>query len=103
LPPFWRLAVIVMRDKNFDKLDTACKMMRERIDYTVARDGLKMIVRGPMPAVISRIQRFHRMQIIIQAPQAKTIRRLFTSLRVRHRRIRPTVKVSIDIDPVNLL
>ncbi len=102
LPPFWRLAVVVMRDKNFDKLDTACKMMRERIDYTVTRDGLKMIVRGPMPAVISRIQRFHRMQIIIQAPQAKTIRRLFTSLRAAGP-VRPTVKVSIDIDPVNLL
>ena len=102
LPPFWRLAVIVMRDKNFDKLDTACKMMRERIDCTVTRDGLKMVVRGPMPAVISRIQRFHRMQIIIQAPQAKTIRRLFTGLRAAGP-VRPAVKVAIDIDPINLL
>jgi primosomal protein N' (replication factor Y) len=102
LPPFWRLAVIVMRDMNFDKLDAACKQMRQRIDQIIGREGLKVTVRGPIPAVISRIQRFHRMQIIVQAPQASTMQQLFNSLRAE-RPIRPTVKVAIDIDPVNLL
>ncbi len=103
LPPFWRLALIVMRDQNFDKLQAGCQVMRERIDSIVERDGLRAIVRGPIPAVISRIQRFHRMQIIIQAPEAATVQRLFSSLRVLLCRIRPAVKVAIDIDPVNLL
>jgi primosomal protein N' len=52
--------------------------------------------------VISRIQRFHRMQIIIQAPEAMTIQRLFSRLRAEPP-IRPAVKVAIDIDPINLL
>jgi len=56
-----------------------------------------------MPAVISRIQSFHRMQIIVQAPQAEILRELFNGLRVCQRRIRPAVKIAIDIDPVNLL
>lgn len=102
LPPYWRLAVIVLRDMDFEKLETACKMMRERIDSVIAHDGLKVVVRGPMPAVISRVQRFHRMQIIIQAPRAEMIQRLFTSLRAAVP-VRPIVKVAIDIDPVNLL
>jgi primosomal protein N' (replication factor Y) (superfamily II helicase) len=102
LPPFWRLAAIVMRDMHFDKLDLACKRMRERIDSILERDGLKALVRGPMPAVISRIQRFHRMQIIIQAPQAAIVQHLFAGLRAGPP-IRPTVKVAIDVDPVNLL
>ena len=102
LPPFWRLAAVVMRDINFDKLNIACKTMRERIDSIVQREGLKAIVRGPIPAVISRIQRFHRMQIIIQAPEAATVLRLFTRLRAAGP-VRPAVKVAIDIDPVNLL
>ena len=102
LPPFWRLAVIVMRDMKFDKLEAACKQMRQRIDGIIRRDGLEATVRGPMPAVISRVQRFHRMQIIIQAPQAATIQRLFTSLRGQ-KPVRPAVKVAIDVDPVNLL
>jgi primosomal protein N' (replication factor Y) len=102
LPPYWRLAVIVLRDMDFEKLETACKVMRERIESVVAREGLKVVIRGPMPAVISRVQRFHRMQIIIQAPRAKTIQRLFTSLRAAGP-VRPKIKVAIDIDPVNLL
>jgi len=102
LPPFWRLAVVVMRDSNFEKLEAACKIMRDRIDGIIKRDKLKVKVRGPLPAVISRIQRFHRMQIIVQAPEAVIIQSLFNSLR-KMKTISPVVKVAIDIDPVNLL
>jgi len=102
LPPFWRLAGLVMRDRDFDKLEAACKAMRDKIDFIIERDNLKVTVRGPMPAAISRIQRFHRMQIIIQAPEAATVQQLFASLRASGP-VRPAVKVAIDIDPVNLL
>jgi primosomal protein N' (replication factor Y) len=102
LPPFWRLAAIVMRDRDFEKLETASNLLRERINSIVARNKMNVNVRGPMPAVISRIQRFHRMQIIIQAPQPATMQRLFADLR-KSTPVRPTVKVAIDIDPINLL
>ncbi|MHC4573707.1 MAG: replication restart helicase PriA [Planctomycetota bacterium] len=102
LPPFWRLAAIIARDKNFDKLEAACGRLRESIASIVERDNLDAIIRGPVPAVISRIQQFHRMQIIIRAPKADTINRLVTSLRTLGP-TRPAVKVAIDIDPVNLL
>ena len=102
LPPFWRLALIVLRDMKSDKLDAACQKMRQRIDRIIRRDGLEATVRGPMPAVISRIQRFHRKQIIVQAPEASIIQRLFAELRGQGP-IRPIVKVTIDIDLVNLL
>jgi primosomal protein N' (replication factor Y) len=102
LPPFWRLAVVVLRDMKFDKLEAACRKMRQLIDRIIEREALEITVRGPMPAVISRIQRFHRMQIIIQAPEAMTIQRLFSRLRAEPP-IRPAVKVAIDIDPINLL
>lgn len=102
LPPFWRMASIVMRDMNFDKLETASKQMRQRLDTIIDREGLEATIRGPMPAVISRVQRFHRMQLIVQAPQAATIQRLFAALR-SERPIRPAVRIAIDVDPVNLL
>ena len=103
LPPFWRLAGVIMRDRNFDRLETASVVIRRMIDDIIKRDDLKVTVRGPMPAVINRIQQFHRMQIMIQSPKAETIQRLFTSLRASLWRLRPAVKVAIDIDPVNLL
>jgi primosomal protein N' (replication factor Y) len=102
LPPFWRLAALLMRHRTFDLLEAASKQMRERIDDIIENEGLEAIVRGPLPAVISRIQRFHRMQIIIQSPRAEIIRRLFQSLR-KQRPLRPAVRVAIDIDPVSLL
>ncbi|HUT31525.1 MAG TPA: primosomal protein N' [Sedimentisphaerales bacterium] len=102
LPPFWRLAALLMRDRAFEKVEGACQQMRERIDGIVEKEGLQVIVRGPVPAVISRIQRFHRMQIIVQSPRAEIIRRLFQSLR-KQGAVRPTVQVAIDIDPVSLL
>jgi primosomal protein N' (replication factor Y) len=102
LPPFWRLAALIIKDRNFDKLQNASNAMREKIDGILTRNNLKAIVRGPMPAVISRIQRFHRMQIIIQAPTAETMQQLFATLR-KEKPLTPAVNVAIDIDPINLL
>ncbi|MCU0917884.1 MAG: primosomal protein N' [Planctomycetes bacterium] len=102
LPPFWRLAIVMLRDPKYDKLEIAANAMRQRIDAIVQQQHLHAKIRGPMPAVISRIERFHRIQIIVQAPDAATMRRLFTILRA-DRPIRPAVKIAIDIDPMNLL
>jgi primosomal protein N' (replication factor Y) len=102
LPPFWRLAIVMLRDQKFEKLEAAANTMRQRIDDAVQRQRLEAKIRGPMPAVISRIERFHRIQIIVQTPDAATMRRLFTTLRA-DRPIRPAVKITVDIDPVNLL
>jgi primosomal protein N' (replication factor Y) len=102
LPPWWRLAIVMLRDPKFEKLEVAAKAMRLRIDDIVQRHRLTTKIRGPMPAVISRIERFHRVQIIVQTPDAGTMRRLFATLRAEPP-IRPAVKIAIDIDPMNLL
>ncbi|MHC4521373.1 MAG: replication restart helicase PriA, partial [Planctomycetota bacterium] len=102
LPPLWRLATVVMRDPDYERLEAGAQRMRLRIDDIVERHGLQVKVRGPIPAVISRIQRFHRLQIVVQAPDAPTMGRLFSTLRAMPP-IRPAVKIAVDIDPVNLL
>ncbi|MHC4221062.1 MAG: replication restart helicase PriA, partial [Planctomycetota bacterium] len=102
LPPYWRLAVIVLRSMDHEKLTVASQAMRDRIDAIAMTSQLNVTVRGPMPAAIARIQRFHRMQIIIQSPDAATMQKFFTQLRSSGP-IRPNVKIAIDIDPVNLL
>ena len=91
-----------MRPYYSEKLEAAGKQMRSRLGNIIGCERLKAVVRGPMPAIISRIQRFHRMQIIIQAPEAATIHKLFSCLRAE-RPIRPAVKIAIDIDQANLL
>ncbi|HQG47485.1 MAG TPA: primosomal protein N', partial [Sedimentisphaerales bacterium] len=102
LPPFWRLAIVMLRSEKYEKVEAAANSMRLRIGDAVQRHRIEAKIRGPMPAVISRIERFHRIQIIVQVPDAAGMRKLFTSLR-SDRPIRPSVKISVDIDPVNLL
>lgn len=102
LPPYWRMAIIGLRDEKFDRLTSACESMRGRIDEIVACGGLDVKVRGPMPATISRIGGFHRMQIVIQAEKSGTIQRFFGVLRGMGA-IRPAVRVSFDIDPTNIM
>ena len=102
LPPYWRMAIIGLRDEKFDRLTSASDAMRGRIDEVVASGGLSVHVRGPMPAMISRIGGFHRMQIVIQAAKSQTIQRLFGHLRGMGA-IRPAVRVSFDIDPASVM
>ena len=96
------MARIILRDEKFEKLEVACAAMREKIDMLVEQFGLEVVVRGPMAATISRIQKMHRMQILIQAPKAETVQALFAELR-KGKAIRPSVQVAIDVDPINLL
>jgi primosomal protein N' (replication factor Y) len=102
LPPYWRLAVIGLRDKSFEKLEAASNAMKQQIDTLIQKFALKINVRGPMPPAISRLHRFHRMQIILQAPEASIFMEFFKLLRTS-KPIRPAVKITIDIDPINLL
>ncbi len=102
LPPYTRMASVVMRDEHYDRLENAANQMRKRIDLTLASLGLTGTVQGPVPPPISRIQRFHRLQIVVQAANATIIQTLFSSLRAQ-KPIRPAVRTVIDIDPVNLI
>jgi len=102
LPPLWRLATIVLRDQKFEKLTEACNTLKKTIDTIIKRDGLAIEVRGPMPCTISRIERFHRMQIILQAATAPPIQNLCAALRATGV-FSQAVRTMVDIDPVNLL
>ncbi len=102
LPPFWRMAIIHMRDEQFDRLTEACEAMSRRIAETIERRKLPIRVRGPMPATIGRIQRAHRMQIILQSPAATQLQQLFADFRSAPP-LRPAVGVYYDVDPVNLM
>ena len=102
LPPFWRMAVIGMRDAKFDRLTAAAEQMRQRLDALIASDGLQIKLRGPIEPAISRIHRHHRLQFILQGPTVLSLKTLFSRLRVMTP-LRPAVQTQIDIDPIGVL
>jgi len=102
LPPYGRMAVILMRDVDYRKLETASAVMRQRLEEATEQTGVDAVIKGPAPALISRIHRFHRMHIVVRVPTAGDLRRLFDRLRSGPA-VRPSVRTAIDVDPVNLL
>jgi len=102
LPPAARLALITLRDTKFERLDTAANKMRELLDNIIASHDLKVHLRGPFEPAIARIHQFHRLQIIVQSPDAANIQSLFSILRSMPSP-KPAVDYYIDVDPINLL
>ena len=68
----------------------------------IRAESLPVTLRGPMPVPISRIQGYHRMHLLAQAPQPGPIQRLFALFRAAAP-VRPAVQIQIDIDPVVVL
>ena len=102
LPPFGRVAIVRLRDTKFDRLSNASQVIARQIESTISACGLDIKLTGPIPAVIARIQRFYRMQIILQAKNPAQLAEFFG----RFRRLKPVssaVQMQIDVDPVNLL
>jgi primosomal protein N' (replication factor Y) len=102
LPPHYRLAAILLKDQNYDKVKNAAAAMRARVDACAASLADELIINGPVPAPISRIQQDHRIHIIIQAPTSQAMNTLFTKIR-NLPPLTPTVKIAIDIDPITIL
>jgi primosomal protein N' (replication factor Y) len=102
LPPFGRLAIVRLRDIKYDRLEACATAVAEQLNSLISALGLDVKLTGPMPATIGRIQRFYRMQIILQTANPNNFAVLFS----RFRRLKPpnsAVHIQPDIDPVNLL
>lgn len=102
LPPYHRLAIIQMKDTQYERLTAGAEQVRLRVDHIVESEGLEIARRGPMPAPIERIQRHHRMQLILQAAAPTAFERLFEQFR-RMPPIRPNIQIQPDIDPIYVL
>jgi primosomal protein N' (replication factor Y) len=102
LPPFGRVALVRMRGIKHDRLMTAVSVIAQRLNDIISSLGLDIRLTGPMPAVIGRIQRFYRMQIILRSAYANQLAELFRVFR-RLKPVSSAVEVQVDVDPVNLL
>lgn len=99
LPPFSRMAVILMRDENHQKLEGVSKVMAQVVQNLIKAGSFDITFRGPMPASIPRINRMHRMQLILTANDPVVMSRFFKILRSQPL-LKTGLKVVFDIDPV---
>ncbi|MHC4714926.1 MAG: replication restart helicase PriA, partial [Planctomycetota bacterium] len=98
-PPWSRLARIVLRGADLDKVEKTAARVRGALDEG-AGEGIGVL--GPAPAVISRLHGMHRYNLIVKAPD---FARLSKTLEGARKLVKSSGSVQgiIDIDPLSML
>lgn len=107
LPPYARLVRIIIREQEEQKLHKLAEDIAEQVHNAIAaiseRDPtIQVRVRGPMPCAISRVAGFHRHQVVLTSPSARTLQQIMAHVRKKGALSKPD-RIAVDVDPVSLL
>ncbi len=98
-PPFGRLARVVARGR---KEAEVADLMRRVKDILTRAAPRPLMVLGPAPCALARIQEQHRHQVLIKARTPAEIRQMLHALEQAAPR-QSGVRLAVDVDPVSLL
>jgi primosomal protein N' (replication factor Y) (superfamily II helicase) len=101
LPPFSRMARIVLREQDAGKLEELSKKIGDELQ-TAAKEIGDITIQGPTPCPIGRISGYFRNQIQMYSPLASNLQKLLAVLR-KHGSIMRGDRIAIDVDPISLL
>lgn len=101
-PPYVRLANILVWGKDEGAVRATARGLYTDLSRLVAGKGREWLVLPPTPCVLERLKGSWRYHVVVKAPLSADIAGCFSDF-FRERKPTPTVRVSIDIDPVNLL
>lgn len=106
LPPFSRMARIVVRDKDHQQAVERGQKMAEKLRQFAAGSQNSLVeVRGPFACPIARIADFHRQQIEIfaSAPGAASALQRVLSAARKDKLLLADAKTAVDVDPVAMM
>jgi len=99
-PPFSRLVRIIMQGESESLVKSYIKEVKDAI---TAVQGDDLSVLGPSPAMLSRVRNVYRHTILIKSKQPKRLQKVIHLLRTEYRKLPKTVRLIVDVDPVNML
>jgi primosomal protein N' (replication factor Y) len=116
LPPFSRMARIILRDQDQDKLhQRSADLAGDVAEAIAAAGGLfpttggsarsaadEVRMKGPMPCAISRIAGYYRYQIVLTAAKPSALQTVLATVRKKGE-LTKADRVAVDVDPVGLL
>ena len=97
MPPYGRLAGIVVSGRNEPAVDAACRALGR-----AAPRGGEVRILGPAPAPLALIRGRHRRRFLVKAPQGVRIQPVIERW-LRQIPTRRGVRVHVDIDPYSFL
>jgi primosomal protein N' (replication factor Y) len=100
-PPLSRIALLTLRGRNEEKVAFSADYLKREVDKIVA-DIKDVIVAGPAPAPLSRAETYYRYQIMLRI-QRMTLLSERLSMMMEKVSLPEDVRLSVDIDPVDLM
>ena len=104
-PPYSRLANLVLWGKDGKLVQEEAQVLHTRIAQELAKEGMgdeDWQLLGPAPCVLSRLKGNYRWHVLVKAPLDADIPGLLAAP-LRERKAREEVRLSVDIDPVDLM
>ncbi|MEO0293658.1 MAG: primosomal protein N' [candidate division WOR-3 bacterium] len=97
-PPFVKLGRIVVKSKKIEKAEQTAIKIKETIKNL--KESEKIILLGPAPCPIGKIEGYFRFHLLLKAKEEYTLPTLFRKL---YENKTQGVKISFEIDPLNML
>ncbi len=98
LPPFGRLAGIVISATDRRDCETHAKALRQ-----AAPENAEVMILGPAEAPMALVRGRHRFRILVQAHRQLDLQNFLRQWMANAPRIRGSVRVQIDVDPQSFL
>ena len=102
MPPFARMARIILRDQDQEKLHKLGEDLAAHLNDALAAERDEVRMKGPMPCAISRIAGYFRNQIVLLSRTPAPLQRVLAAVRDKGGLARGD-RVAVDVDPVSLL
>ena len=102
LPPFVRLARIILRHQDQGQLHKIAHEVAEKVTTAIGAVSRDVTMRGPMPCAIGRIAGFHRNQILLQSQRPEPLQAVLAAVRAAGG-FSKAEAVAVDVDPVAVL
>jgi len=100
-PPFTRVALLTLRGRNEEKVQFVAAYVRRELETRIP-DREETVLAGPAPAPLERAQSYYRYHLMIRTRRMlRLVRQLapwFDQLQLPE-----DVRLTVDVDPVNLL
>jgi primosomal protein N' (replication factor Y) len=104
-PPFHKIAAIKLQSQHLDKVQSACEQLAQRAEALKARfEAFSEIeILGPAAAPIAKLRNQHRYHLLLKSAQPKTLNQFVRRLIGDSKWMPKQTKITVDIDPLNLL
>ncbi len=105
LPPFGRLAGIVIAAKTRDEAEKYARAMA-RAAFELSGTGsnfTEILTLGPAEAPVAVVRGMHRFRLLLKAPRKADMQGFIRAMQLRAGPARGSVRMGVDIDPMSFL